>query len=349
MTVRIFVGDFGSGKTTSAKRKGRERNAHYIDVEKYLGYTNYDVDGLVRRLKSEIKTGHDYYLDGIWGRMADANYMSRELGTVEYVLCMASPSVLQERQRRKAKHVLTNLPRSLDGIKSVWNMHYDIVSNGHTASFCIDTTNGKTVELSSDNMVNAWEGLLLYDELKGVRPYQDIVLKLPGEKWGYNITGYTQSYKTWQRLKKIGYVFGHGKAIVDFGCHYGYFLFRIEELGVDASLLMGIDSNQKALEVGETIARISGSQAIFMCRNLQDGDVFNGDVALALNVLHHLKYDETFLNNLFRSFQAVVLENDISALPLLNGIAERYSHKVSEFIKSHRAGRAIIVYERKRK
>jgi glycosyltransferase involved in cell wall biosynthesis len=154
--------------------------------------------------------------------------------------------------------------------------------------------------------------------------YQDIEV--------LNQVGYSQSYKTWERIQDL--VDWQGKEVLDLGCHHGYFSFKIEDVG---GRVRGLDISSTVVETCRLINEVKGGNVIFEV--WADGDPLpEADIILCLNVLHHFKNPDMALSSM--KCQTAIFEINQSDLPLV----EKHFH-IRQEVSSHRENRVILVAE----
>ncbi len=158
--------------------------------------------------------------------------------------------------------------------------------------------------------------------------YQDI---LP-----INLVGYSQSFKTWQRLEKI--IQWRGKTIVDLGCFHGYFCFRAAKMG--ASSVIGLDALEAVLITARMIAKLEQCNTTEF-REWKDTDpIPRADVTLCLNALHHFPDPLICLRN---------INSEITIFEVPNAQEELISSafEITGRFQSHRKRRTIFTAKRK--
>jgi hypothetical protein len=155
------------------------------------------------------------------------------------------------------------------------------------------------------------------------------------DKWYQDIEilhfiGYTESHKTWERIKDL--VDWKRKSVNDLGCFHGYFAFKAEEAG---AVVWGFDQSSAALTTARMINDLRGGNVIF--EEWVAGDALpECDVILCLNSLHHFENQERALSRM-RCKQAIFEINE-DCLPSV----EKY-FEVNRRVASHRADRTILL------
>ncbi|MCK4815995.1 methyltransferase domain-containing protein, partial [bacterium] len=336
--LTILLGDYGSGKTATAKYLAKQTGGVYLNVD-MLSQSNNNVDGipLIEKLRSILKSGKDYYMDGYpvgygYGMMTP----ERLYTDVKYIVCLAAPLVISHRQSKKAKHVSTLLPRTLNEIE-VGAYHYASIALTYDSDplFADTTTRPVTFWRRQDWLIR-WMEICLYSALTYVREYQDVELS------DRTVVGLSRSYKTWDRLCAL--VDFKGKKVVDYGCNYGYFCFKAE--GAGASSVIGVDESPDVLSIAMSIALAKDSQAKFVVSGLKDFNPPVTDIIMALNVLHHLNYDSSVISKIFRHARTVVLEMPAKDLPGVDIVACAHHFRKPVVAGSHRDGRCIAIYSK---
>ena len=150
-----------------------------------------------------------------------------------------------------------------------------------------------------------------------------------------NTIGYAMSFRTWNHIRNL--VQWKDKRVADLGCFHGYFTFKVAKEGAKA---VGFDRSPEVLKTTEILNKEYGNIAEF--RQWTGGEALpeEFDVALILNVLHHFADPRVALEKI--PCKTVIFEVQKEQLPL---IEEFYSF--DELIESHRAGRIIVLGERR--
>jgi len=335
--LTILLDDYGSGKTATAKWLSKRTGGAYLNVD-MLSQSNNNVDGipLIEKLRSIIKSGKDYYMDGYPVGYGYGMITSERLSTdVKYIVCLAAPLVISHRQSKKPKSISTLLPRPLNEIE-VGTYHYASIALTYDsdALFANTTTRPVTFWKRQDWLIK-WMEICLYSALTYVREYQDVELS------DRTVVGLSRSYKTWDRLCAL--VDFKGKKVIDYGCNYGYFCFKAE--GAGASSVVGVDESPDVISIAMSISLAKDSQAKFVVSGLKDFNPPGADIIMALNVLHHLNYDSDVISKMFSHANTVVLEMPGKDLSLVSDIATQCGFGV-EIASSHREGRCIAIYSR---
>ena len=338
MSLTILLGDYGSGKTATAKYLAKQTGGEYIDVD-LLSQRNRDVDTIkiIDKLKVIIKPGKDYFMDGYPSGIGHGAITSKEIYTeVKYIACLAAPNIIRQRQMAKAGRTLTALPRERAEIEKVTYFAISVaLTYGNNPQFA-DTTTTPVTLWGKDEWIARWMESDIYATLKDAGAYQDIELS------DRVIVGLSKSYKTWDRLSVL--VDFNEKSVLDYGCNYGYFCFKAE--GVGASSVIGIDESQTVLNMAVSIAITKGSKAKFVCSELKNFPPMDTDIILALNTLHHLDYDKGVLEKMFKCAGMVVFEMPVKDLSKVENIATYHQFGQPVIASSHRQDRCIVIYSK---
>ena len=202
----------------------------------------------------------------------------------------------------------------------------------------VDTTNNKLEFIKKADWEKRWLDLIFLSELEKEnydQYYQRI--ELPS---GIIIKGYSESEKTWERIKNL--VDFKNKSVLDIGCFHGYFSFKIEESG--AKDIIGLEKNKKAINAARKIRLRKKSKAFF-----KKGEIENTwlkkhfDIILVLNILHHVKNISKALDNIFSMGDCIIFEIPFEQETIITEKAKEWNFQLSTKIDSHREGREIIV------
>lgn len=325
MSLTILLGDYGAGKTRSAKYLAKQYNGIYLNV---------DLISDIRFLAKIIEPGKNYFLDG-WPKQYSYEVLANELKTeIKLAVCMASPDTIIRRQKNKAIQVTTELPRA---ISDVLRIIYTTVCTALTYDdnpLFIDTTSYPPTFLYKSSWLNHWMEVCLTARFKGAYEYQDVEIA------GYSIIGLSKSHKTWERLNAI--IDFKGKSVCDYGCNYGFFCFKAEEAGADR--VIGIDVSPGITSLASSIGMTKNSKVLFETAELKNYSPPNSDIIMALNVLHHTGNNHHILKNIFRHAQTAIFEIPIDDIKVITKVANGYNHGAEIIINSHREDRCIVIY-----
>jgi SAM-dependent methyltransferase len=161
------------------------------------------------------------------------------------------------------------------------------------------------------------------DSLTYDKYYQDITCI------GY--TGYSESSKTWERIKDE--VPWKDKLVADLGCFHGYFSFQIAKAG---GKVTGCDKSSTVIKTTDIINELEGN--LITTRVWEDSQPITEkyDVVLCLNALHHFSNPENFLETI--DCDIAVFEINADMEPLI----EKY-FAINKRIESHRENRIILI------
>lgn len=326
MSLFILLGDYGSGKTTTAKYLAKDRGGVHLRSEMLTrGSTP-----LVDKLKAIIKPNNDYYLDG-WNGNYHFEDLPELLNTeVRYIVCMGSPTRIQQAQKRKGIK-----PRTADEIRITTQHAASIALTYDNGAIFADTTKQPVTFHSRNVWLTVWMEINLYEQLNGKGEYQDVELS------DYTIPGLSRSHLTWDRLTSV--IDFNGKSVCDYGCNLGYFSFKAEEAG--ASSVTAVDVSPSVLATARSIAMVKHSKVHFVIADLTKYWPHQADIIMALNILHHLNYNRKVLLRIFNLAGTVVIEMPAKDLNTVNPVAQKYQFETT-VIGSHREGRCIAIYSR---
>lgn len=146
-----------------------------------------------------------------------------------------------------------------------------------------------------------------------------------------NFRGYSESSKTWKRIKDFNY---NDKVVMDIGCNHGYFTFKVVKM---AKYVYGVDISNRVLDFCNILLNVNDSKNVEFyqwCEN--DTIPENVNMILCLNVLHHFKNPESFFENLKTGIE-VIFEIEMEQKELI----EKY-FEIKEELISHRENRIIL-------
>ena len=327
--LTIILGDYGSGKTETAKHLANQNGGIHLRCEMLVRGNVPIAD----KLKSIMKQEKNYYLDGWNGNYHFAD-LPGILGTeVKYVVCMAAPERIHKAQINKKATTIV-LPRPVDLIRITTQHSAAIALTYDDNPIFADTTSYPVTFWNKEQWLSRWMEINLYGQLNGRGEYQDVELN------GFTIKGLSRSYLTWERLESL--IDFKGKSVIDYGCNLGYFCFKAESAG--AIGITGVDVSHTVLATTRSIAMVKNSKAHFVVAELKDYQPGKVDIIMALNTLHHLKNDTDVLKRIFRNAREVVLELPEYDLLLMDMVAKLFGFGYPVVSSSHRQGRVIAVY-----
>jgi len=339
-TLIVLVGTYGSGKTTFAKYYAAcHADIAYLDVDVLSGLDSkvFEYGAFLQRLKALIgNTRYNIYiLDGAPDTLVLSGALQRDLDCqVAYWMCYASPDIIRERQ--KQKNYTKGLPQKAIRIEMV-NYYiaamtvakYQIEDVWFIDTGCSEHYSWYTF----DKWITHWQELCLLARYP--KDYQDIRLA------NTERAGHSESFRTWGRLASI-YDF-KDKSVIDYGTNLGYFLFKAEDAG--AGELLGVDRG--GFTVAHEAAMIRGSKAVFQTADLNSFKPDKMyDVALCLNVLHHIACKRAFLINVFTTARDVLFETPTNMCVEIDNKAQLSGSHLVCHINSHRDGRVILFYSK---
>ena len=356
---KVFVtGVYGSGKSRFAVRYAREERLPYIDFDRIHRYE-------VRERQSQRILGElpeRFVIDAIpidengkWGDFAE--YEARNDVLVVCVYCPDRDAWLRRVQDKRDAERREGRKMGIREAVGVWMRRAGLrppeplsIDVGHHLRKYRGFFNQNVPLLSgfrrvryfdsSRNAYSSREEMLdrirfryfpLEDHLDGLGKdhawkYQDIEIR--------NMTGYSESRKTWDRIRDL--VEWGGKRVLDLGCFHGYFCFKVEDAG---GLAQGFDRSAGALGVARMINELRGGRVVF--REWAGGDDLpDCDVVLCLNVLHHFPDQEKALSRMV--CRKAVFEIKEECRPAV----EKY-FTVERDMGSHRPDRCILLCARR--
>jgi len=325
----ILLGDYGSGKTSTAKYLVKKNGGVHLRNEML---TRGNVP-LVEKLKKIMKPGLKYYLDGWNGHYHFADLPSLLNTEIKYIVCLAPPERVYAAQKKRGV-VADVLPRPIEAIRITTQHAANIALTYDEEPIFADTTTFPVTFWNKKNWLTRWMEINLYGQFYGKGEYQDLELD------GRYITGLSKSYKTWDRIKTM--VDFNGKSVVDYGCNYGYFSFKAEAAG--AVDIIAVDALNAVVVKARSIAMTKYSKVHFVISDLKKYKPDKADIFMALNTLHHLKYDAEVMKGIFSNAREVILELPVDDLIKVDKVARLFGFGFPVTSNSHRQGRVISVY-----
>jgi len=292
----IIIGMSGAGKTSLANYLCKKENAEYIDFDLIYNYKVDDnkTERLLNALKGIVEKPktNTFILDGFTTR-CNLKYISEKLNLKPQVyFCFAAPHIIEQRQNEKRKKNEYKTIIDEKEIRRLTAYLFFISSCLDNNLITVDTTNNELEFIKKENWGTRWLDLIFLTELEKQdydKCYQRI--ELPS---GVVIKGYSESEKTWERIKNL--VDFKNRSILDIGCLHGYFSFKIEESG--AKNIVGLEKNKYAVYTAQEIRLRKKSNVFFKVgeiENIQLAQQF--DIILTLNMLHHESGIFNYLQN----------------------------------------------------
>lgn len=357
---KVFVtGVYGSGKTRFAERYGREHGLARVHFDRLYRYD------LKERQSGRILEGlpDAFVIDAIpfdengkWSDFID--YEARNDVLVVCVFCPDRPVWLRrvqekrdeekrmggagETAREKVKRWLRRAglrppePLSIDvehhlrKYRNFFRQNVPLLAGFRQVRY-YDSVRGAYATREEMLARVRFKCFDLEDHLAGLGKdhdwkYQDIEV--------LGLVGYSESYKTWARIRDL--VDWKGKRIADLGCFHGYFCFKAEDAGAE---VLGFDRSPAVLAVARMINDVRGGHAAFS--QWVGGDPLpEVDVVLCLNVLHHFADQDKAVSRM-RCRQAI-FEIKEEVRP----VVETY-FQVTRRLDSHRADRCLLLCARR--
>jgi len=164
---------------------------------------------------------------------------------------------------------------------------------------------------------------------------------------GLKVQGYNKNYehKTWKKIKDHLNV--RGKSVAEVGCHHGFYLLAMEELG--AEKLHGYDFNPWTVESAYQIAHFRESIATYELFNIDDQDLPEMyDVILVMNALRHFKKSKQALRRIFTHAKDTVVFETQYDVDKLRCIAQLHEFAETHFMvgRDGPKPRKIIFFDR---
>ena len=213
---------------------------------------------------------------------------------------------------------------------SFYNNHTDTEMSPEGFQLMVSETSRKIRRLQTKNQpfFKDYLDMLNYD-----RNYGDVEF--------INFTGYSNSLSTWERISNL--VDWQDKVVLDLGCFHGYFSFKARKKG--ARKVFGLEKSPTIVDTSKIIGHITEAEGIEF-QQWEGGDPTPpGDIALILNMLHHVKNMQETLKNV--NAPLAIIEIDKKHMPPV-----LFHYKVLKEVESHRKGthqdRIIILGEKKK-
>ncbi len=356
---RIFVtGVYGSGKSRFAVRCAREKRLPYIDFDRIHRYDTKERQS--RRILGELP--ERFVIDAIPidenGKWSDfAEYEARNDVLVICVYCPDREAWLRRVQEKRDKESRQNRKVGFRETARVW-MRRAGLRPPEPLSIDVDHHLRKYRNFFTQNvpLLSGFRHVRYFDSsrnayssreemLERVRfrcfPLEDHLAGLGKDHdWKYqdievlNMTGYSDSGKTWDRIRDL--VEWRGKKVLDLGCFHGYFCFKVEDAG---GLAQGFDRSAAVLGVARRINEVRGGHVVF--REWAGGDDLpECDVVLCLNVLHHFPDQEKSLSKMLCRQAIFEIKTECRA-------AVESCFTVTKELDSHRADRCLLLCARR--
>ncbi|MDD3491797.1 MAG: methyltransferase domain-containing protein [Candidatus Pacebacteria bacterium] len=342
----LIYGLPGSGKTYLAKRLCKEKKAKYINFDLFHYYktsnNKIEKEKLLNFLESIIKTtkANTLVLDG-FSENINLEDLIKELDLrSEIYFCFAAPHIIKRRQTEKRKKKKCKIDYSEQAIKQLTSSLFIYVAHLNPNLITVDTTNNKLAFIKKEDWKKRWMDLIFLSGFANTDNNQFFHyhrIELPS---GIIIKGYSESEKTWERIQNL--VDFSDKSILDIGCCYGYFSFKIEERG--AKDIVGLEKNKEIIDVAKKIHALKKSKIFF-----KQGEVENiclekyFDIILVLNMLHHVKNISKALDNIFSMGDCIIFEIPFEQEKIILEIGKKWNFQLSTQLNSHRGGREILV------
>lgn len=340
----ITSGISSSGKTHLAKYLAKKEKAIYLDFDLiYNCYTSDNkTEGLMKYLLGIIQTSKNntFILDGFIKNI-NLRYLTKKLNLKPKIyFCFAAPHIIKKRQDRKDKESkYENKYGENDIINAIPQLFFysSLLDSSFTT---VDTTNDRLEFIKKENWEKRWMDFLFLSELAQKdykKYYQYQRVELPS---GIIIEGFSKSEKTWERIKNL--IDFENKTILDIGCCYGYFSFKIEEQ--NAKEITSLERCKEIINIAEKIRFLKKSKII-----LKEGEIENilfkkhFDIILALNMLHHVKNISKALDNIFSMGDCIIFEILLAQEKIILESGEKWGFRLSAKLNSHRPGREILV------
>ncbi len=355
---KVFItGVYGSGKTRFARRYARKQRLPYFDFDRIHRYD--DHGKTAERILADLP--ERFVIDAIpidsQGRWTD--FITYESANEVQVVCVFCPDRKRWLRRIQEKDYINDPTR---GLRAALKLRYRIARLRLRPDYplSIDADHHmreyRRFFLENVPILKRFRHLLLFDSCRKEftsaeemlarvgsrtfpleehldslgpnhdRKYQDIEI--------LNFVGYTESHKTWDRIRDL--VDWRGMRVLDLGCFHGYFCFKVEDAG---GIVEGLDRSRPVLDVAAMINDLRGGRALFR-EWVAGNELPECDMILCLNVLHHFENPEKALSTM-RCRQAIFEINEDNR-PLV----EKYFRVLRE-TGSHRPNRRIFLCDRR--
>lgn len=345
--LKIFVtGIYGSGKTYFAKEYAKKKHIEFISFDKIHDYkkvSRFQAKKILKALPSNFIIDaipiSDRKSSHFWDDFLI--YEKKNQLQIIYIYCSNTSLWIQRWHMRprlsikdKFNYFYKKKFKSKDFNKEIDNFRKDyaeffvatipllkkfnhvIYYDSFKREFTSQTEMKKRISFNLLKLRNHLD-LQKYDKY-----YQDIEI--------IDFIGYSESYKTWRRIKNI--VSWRGKTVTDLGCFHGYFSFKIEDRG---GSVIGLDKHKFVLETTRMINHLSHHHVVF--KQWVGGQTIpKCDIILCLNVLHHFQNLDKALKKM--KAKEVIFEVNIGD----RGRIEKYFHILKQ-LPSHRYQRVILL------
>lgn len=344
--ILIAMGPSCSGKTAFSKNYSKEIGAEYLDFDLLYDYQKENASqSLIEKIKAIFSSSKkdSFVMDGyLIDQVPSLKNLESELSAdISIVLCIAAPNVVRKRQEKQRKeNPLAPEPMEKKDIERLIETCYFALSADPRSLRIIDTTRNEFEEIEESDFSQRLRELAFISDLEDMphdKYYQDI--DLPS---GLKIKGYSDSEKTWERISSL--IDFKDKKIIEFGNFHGFFEFKIEQAG--GKRIVGVEKSEDALKVARKVAWIKNSRAVFLSGDIQyfkPKERF--DIALVLNMLHHVPDQEKALENVFSIADTAIFEIYSEQDEMIEGVAKRFDFEKKATINSNRELRNIILFQ----
>jgi len=343
--LKIFVtGVTGSGKTYLAKKISSELNIPYFDFDNMWDYKK---DNFIKESEYEFlnKLPKTFALDAIPFSNNFISFREYCKNNNTLIICLIHSDIYKWIKNivNKPYYIQSSIYFKQDILYHDWVQHYNVAENNFYDLNVIfyDVSEKKLV--NKEDFLNTIKNTTIQiKELQNKTPYilEHYINNLPYTQLRtfqdiecIKYEGFSKSWKTWETIKS--FVDWKDKTIVDIGPFHGYFSFKAEQAG--AKKVYGLEIDPDILETVNIIKKIIVSNVEF---SLWGGTTPTpqADIALILNVFHHVKDKELLLQNI--KANTVIFEVKKAQLELVqkyfNIIKEVESHRVDLDTNLHR-------------
>lgn len=346
----FLLGLTGSGKTAIAKQLSKDLDKEYYNFDMHWDY-NLEEKIAIDFLQ-EIEDEKNLIIDGIpYNEKPDVyfdnmfedflNYYNDRIGIIclffedmkKWIKTIISKKYynIETMDKLDGNYFISHwyfcYEKAINLLKNCKNLWFYNIDNGKIFDYSQFLLIRKRIEnklkiLKDENLFKIYLDMLKQEEDYDAY-YQDIE--------SINFKGYSESYRTWEKIKEFDF---KNKIIFDIGCFHGYFTFKISEI---AEFVYGVDISNRVLDTCEILLNIYKKDNIKFFQWDENSEIDeNIDMILCLNVLHHFKNQEKFLERL-RSGIEGIFEIDNSQ----KGLIEKY-FEINKEIESHRENRVIL-------
>jgi len=299
----FLLGLTGSGKTAIAKQLSEKLNKEYYNFDMHWDYDLEEKSAI--NFLQQIKDKKDLIIDGIpYIEKPDVyidNIFMDFLGY--YNVKIGIVCVFFENIKKWIKTIISKKYYNIDTMDRL-NGNYFLIHWNECYEKAIDILKGcKNLwfyNIDNRKFYSYNQFLLVKNRVKNkleilkddalLKIYLDMLKREPDYDAYYqdieciNFKGYTESFKTWDRIKDFDF---KDKVVFDIGCFHGYFTFKISEI---SKFVYGVDISNRVLDTCKILLNVYKKENIEFYQWDENKIIpENVDLILCLNVLHHFK------------------------------------------------------------